>query len=292
MRIARYFARGKDRCGIIEGSTVHDVDWSLRDLLVLAAAGRLGVVQPSGASRDLADVDLLAPVHPEGRGVFCIGLNYLEHQRESADVFMADVPEHPVVFFKQPASLAGQGDVLPLPQSLSTQWDWEVELGVVIGAPISNAGPDQVWDSIAGYTIVNDVTARDLQSRHTQWFLGKNAAAATPVGPWIVSRDELGTPPDVELSLTVNGERKQLGRSSELIFDIPTLIATISSVTPLLPGDVIATGTPSGVGMKQNPPQFLTPGDEVVALIENIGALRNPVGLPEAASTFVAAAAS
>lgn len=277
MHLLRYLVNGLERCGITDGDTVHELDWSLRDVLVLAAAGCEHELQ-SGSSvvRSLTDVTVLPPIATGGR-IFCIGINYVEHQKESADVFVADIPAHPIVFLKDGSAMTTATADLPLPAAVSTEFDWEVELGVVIGAPARAVKATDAWESVAGYTIVNDVTARDLQGLHVQWTLGKNSEAATPIGPGIVTKGAIGTEPDLDITLRVNGELKQSARTSDLIFDIPSLIETVSAVTPLLPGDVIATGTPSGVGFKRTPPEFLRDGDVVEASIASIGTLRNRV---------------
>jgi len=152
-----------------------------------------------------------------------------------------------------------------------------LELAVVIGAPARAVAPEAAGAVIAGYTVANDVTARDLQVRHVQWTLGKNIPASTPIGPGVVPWDEVGTTPDLRITLDVNGIRKQDARTSELLFGIPALIAEVSAATTLHPGDVIVTGTPSGVGFKRNPPEFLRDGDVVEACVEGIGTLTNRI---------------
>jgi 2-keto-4-pentenoate hydratase/2-oxohepta-3-ene-1,7-dioic acid hydratase in catechol pathway len=277
MEILRYLANGAERCGIVEGNLVHELDWSLRDALVLAASEREeGLAGSATIIRDREGLTMLPPLVPGGR-IICIGINYLEHQRESADVFVADVPKHPIVFLKDASAMTTANAELHLPSSVSCEFDWEVELGVVIGAPARAIKADDAWSVVAGYTVVNDITARDLQGLHVQWTLGKNSEAATPIGPGIVTKGQVGTDPDLAITSRVNNEIKQRARTSELIFDIPSLIETVSAVTPLLPGDVIATGTPSGVGFKRTPPEFLRDGDVVEATIESIGSLVNTV---------------
>ena len=277
MKIARYLSDGADRTGVVEGDVVREIHWSLRDLLVLSATGRAADQLPyTGHEAALDEVTFLPPAVSGGR-VFCAGINYLEHQRESADVFVAEVPQEPIVFLKDISTLTGAGAVLPLPKEVSEQFDWEAELGVVIGAPVRNVSVESALDAVAGFTIVNDITARDLQTKHVQWTLGKNSVAATPIGPWVVTKDELGSEPELEIALLVNDQIKQTGNTRDMIFDVARLISTISAVMPLMPGDVIATGTPSGVGFKRNPPEFLHDGDVVETRIEGIGSLVNPV---------------
>jgi acylpyruvate hydrolase len=277
MKIARYLHDGFERVGIIHGDVICEVDYSLRDLLVAAALGvQEADIAVSGTTLAIDNVTMLAPVVPGGR-IFCVGINYLEHKRESADVFVADVPSEPIVFLKDISAITGPFAQLRLPKNVSEQFDWEVELAVVIGAPSREVSTSEAASAIAGYTVVNDVTARDLQTKHVQWTLGKNNVAATPVGPWIVTKDELGDDLDLDITLTVNGETMQSGNTREMLFGVPLLIATISAVTPLLPGDVIATGTPSGVGFKRTPPRFLQDGDTVECTIERLGVQRNTV---------------
>jgi acylpyruvate hydrolase len=277
MKLVRYLHGGREFCGIANADYVRSIDWTLRDALVLAAAGRDDLCEyGAGAPLKLAEVDLLAPITPTSR-IFCAGINYHEHQRESADVFVASTPKEPIVFLKTAAAIAAPNADLPLSATVSQRFDWEAELGVVIGAPARAVDSDRAWDVVAGYTVVNDISARDLQTAHVQWFLGKNVAQATPVGPWIASVSEVGTDPDLEIRLLVDGVLKQEGRSSEMIFDIPRLISTISRVTPLLPGDVIATGTPSGVGFKRTPPEYLKSSQVIEVTVERVGTIRNMV---------------
>ena len=277
MQLVQYLHQGTTRCGYLDGPDVVAVDWSLRDALVLLAAGQADRICAAHAGRvRRADVVLLAPVLPSSR-VFCIGINYLEHQKESEDVFLAKVPEAPVVFLKDLSTITGPDEVLVLPQSLSTEFDWEAELGVVIGAPARGVSEKEAWDVVAGYTVVNDISVRDRQVRHVQWTLGKNAPASTPVGPSIVARDTVGIDPDIELTCRVNGAVKQHAYTRDLIFTIPRLIEEISAVTPLLPGDVIVSGTPAGVGFKRTLPEFLREGDVVEVDIAGVGVLTNTI---------------
>lgn len=277
MQLVQYVHQGATRCGFVDGDEVAGLDWSLRDALVLLSAGqadRLTAAQNGRVKRD--DVVLLPPVHSSSR-IFCIGINYLDHQIESKDVFMANVPKAPVVFMKDLSTLAGPYDELDLPESVSVEFDWEAELGVVIGAPARNVSEEDSWDVVAGYTVVNDVSVRDRQIRHVQWTLGKNAPASTPVGPGIVDRDTIGINPDIEVTCRVNGVVKQNAFTRDLIFDIPRLISEISQVTPLLPGDIIVSGTAAGVGFKRTPPEFLRDGDVVEVEIAGVGLISNKI---------------
>ncbi|WP_197378497.1 fumarylacetoacetate hydrolase family protein [Mycolicibacterium mengxianglii] len=277
MQLVQYVHQGATRCGYADGDEIVGIDWTLRDALVLLAAGQSERISDAHTLRvRRSDVVVLPPVLPSSR-VFCIGINYLDHQEESKDVFIANVPEAPVVFLKDLTSVSGPDDELVLPQSLSVQFDWEAELGVVIGAPARGVSQKAAWDVVAGYTVVNDISVRDRQLRHVQWTLGKNAPASSPIGPGIVARDTIGVDPDIELTSRVNGEVMQHAWTRDLIFDIPRLIEEISAVTPLLPGDIIATGTPAGVGFKRNPPRYLTEGDVVDVEIAGVGLLSNRV---------------
>ena len=277
MQLVQFVHRGATRCGFVDGDEVVGLDWSLRDALVLLAAGQLKQISAAQTSRVKRDeVVLLPPVTPSSR-IFCIGINYLDHQQESKDVFLASVPKAPVVFMKDLSTIAGPFDQLDLPSSVSVEFDWEAELGVVIGAPARNVSEADSWDVVAGYTVVNDVSVRDRQVRHVQWTLGKNAPASTPIGPGIVDRDSIGINPDIEVTCRVNGVVKQNAFTRDLIFDIPRLISEISQVTPLLPGDIIVSGTAAGVGFKRNPPEFLRDGDTVEVEIAGVGMISNKV---------------
>lgn len=281
MQLVQYVYQGATRCGFVDGdgddAVLVGVDWSLRDALVLLSAGQSDRISEAQNGRlKLSDVVLLPPVTPSSR-IFCIGINYLDHQQESKDVFLANVPTAPVVFMKDLSTLAGPYDTLDLPESVSVEFDWEAELGVVIGAPARNVSEADSWDVVAGYTVVNDVSVRDRQVRHVQWTLGKNAPASTPVGPGIIDRDTIGINPDIEVTCRVNGVVKQNAFTRDLIFDIPRLISEISQVTPLLPGDIIVSGTAAGVGFKRNPPEFLRDGDTVEVEIAGVGTISNKV---------------
>jgi 2-keto-4-pentenoate hydratase/2-oxohepta-3-ene-1,7-dioic acid hydratase in catechol pathway len=204
-------------------------------------------------------------------------MNYIAHEAEAGKTLGAPRPERPVVFDKQVEAMADPDEVVHLDSALSTEFDWEAELAVVIGRPGRNIAPELVRGHVAGYTVLNDVTARDLQRGHVQWFLGKNIHRSSPVGPWVATADEIAYPPDLELTMTVNGVEKQHARTSELIFDIDTFVSTVSRYVKLEVGDVFATGTPAGVGFTRTPPEFLRAGDVMVAEIESIGQLRNVV---------------
>jgi 2-keto-4-pentenoate hydratase/2-oxohepta-3-ene-1,7-dioic acid hydratase in catechol pathway len=265
------------KTGLVEHDTVTAVGWSWSTALGLLADGATDrlLTKPLGPAEPLASVTLLAPLEGDG-DVYCVGLNYLEHQWEAAE--LVDGPtEEPIIFAKSRRAMADPHAVLMLPEATSSEFDWETELGVVIGRDGTGIAASDAWAHVAGYCVVNDVTARDLQTRHKQWHLGKNVLASTPIGPWVAERDSLPIPPDVELSLSVNGVEKQRGRSSQLIHSIPALIELLSSVMSLRVGDIIATGTPSGVGFKRQPPEFLCDGDVMETTVTGVGTLTNVV---------------
>lgn len=229
----------------------------------------------------LAELSLLAPIIPR-KNIIAVGRNYRDHAAEfTASGFDASekqvIPEHPVIFTKSTTSVIGPDDPIVLANDPSGTTDYEGELAVVIGRTTRNASEADAIDCVFGWTIVNDVTARDLQKRHVQWFVGKSPDTFCPMGPWIVTRDEL---PDIEqswLRTHVNGELRQETPISALIFGVSNLIATLSEVMTLEPGDVIATGTGVGVGIGFDPPRYLQAGDVVEVSIDGIGTLRNPV---------------
>ncbi|MHA6323702.1 fumarylacetoacetate hydrolase family protein [Roseivivax sp. CAU 1753] len=225
-------------------------------------------------------VTSMAPIPQPLKNVFCVGRNYAEHIAEGdrAQNQKVGVSEYPVYFTKPPTAIvAPDGDILIFPQ-VSTSIDYEVELAVVIGTPGRNISKADAMDHVFGYTILNDITARDIQRRHGgQYFKGKGLDGSCPLGPVIVTADEIDDPHSLSIGLTVNGEQRQDGNTDAMIFDIPTLIASLSEGMTLEPGDIIATGTPSGVGYAMDPPRFLKDGDTVECRISGIGTLSNTV---------------
>jgi len=248
----------------------------------LSALRALVAQAESGQHADavVANPALLAPIAQPRKNVLCVGRNYAEHIAEGdrAQKQNVGVTQHPVFFTKPPTSIvAPDGDILLFPE-VSTSIDYEVELAVIIGKTGRNITKEAALDHIFGYTILNDVTARDVQRRHGgQYFKGKGFDGSCPLGPWIVTADAISDPHNLSISLTVNGEQRQDGTTADMIFDIPTLISSLSEGMTLEPGDIIATGTPSGVGYAMEPPRFLAAGDTVVCTISEIGELTNSV---------------
>lgn len=230
----------------------------------------------------LSEVQLEAPI-PRPRGaIMCIGKNYADHVREvdtwktNPGISQPSIPKHPIVFTKASQSVVGPGASILIPHGWSTEIDYEAELAVIIGKGGRGVSEEEAMSHVFGYTILNDVTARDIQKLHQQWFLGKSCDTFCPMGPWIVPASDLDGQ-DVRIQCWVNDELRQDGRTSQMIFNFPSLISTISRAITLMPGDIIATGTPSGVGSGFNPPRHLTPGATVRIQIEGIGELINPV---------------
>lgn len=245
-----------------------------------AALGRLSTSTPAEGGK------LLAPITPH-RNVFCVGRNYSEHAAEFAKsgfdaTGSADgqhVPQYPVVFTKPAATVIASGDPVDPHTDITSALDYEGEIGIIIGKRASKVSRDDAMDYVWGYTLINDVTARDLQRDHKQWFIGKSLDTFCPLGPWAVTADEIDIN-DLQLQTRVNGELRQDTNTAQLIFDVPTIIESLSAGITLEPGDVIATGTPVGVGIGFDPPKYLVEGDEVIVSAPGLGELRNSIGIP------------
>jgi 2-keto-4-pentenoate hydratase/2-oxohepta-3-ene-1,7-dioic acid hydratase in catechol pathway len=229
----------------------------------------------------LSDVTLAAPIVLPRRNIFCVGKNYGEHAREfSNSGFEAgakkgqEIDEYPAIFSKGPNTVIGPDMNVRLHPLVTQSVDYEAELAVIIGKPGRDISRKDAYSHVFGYTIVNDVTARDRQKNHKQWFMGKTLDTFCPMGPWITTSDELD-PENLDVKCRVNGELRQSANTKDLIFDIPSLISTISAGLMLVPGDIIATGTPAGVGIGFTPPKFLKSGDVVAIDISGIGTLQN-----------------
>ncbi len=253
------------------------LDWPADMITLIKQGGTTEVPNETGIALDR--VTLLAPILKPPKNVICIGRNYREHVSEGARANNTEdkPPELPVFFTKAHTCIIGPEQEITFNPKVSDKIDWEAELGVIIGRQGRDISEDDALDYVFGYTCINDVTARDLQRSHTQWFKGKSLDTFCPMGPWIVSADEVGDPQNLQIQLRVNGETKQESNTKEMIFNIRQIIASISAGFTLEPGDVIATGTPSGVGFARTPPEFLKDGDIVEVEIEKIGILRNRV---------------
>ena len=234
-----------------------------------------------GASIALSDVQLRAPIAMPRRNIFCVGKNYGEHAREfsrsgfeAGAVKGAEIDEYPAVFSKGPNTVVGPADDVRLHAHVTSSVDYEAELAVIIGTAGENIAPADAYNHIFGFTIVNDVTARDRQKNHKQWYLGKTLDTFCPMGPWITTSDDLD-PENLDVKCWVNGELRQNANTRDLIFDVPSLVSTISAGLVLKPGDIIATGTPAGVGIGFSPPKFLTSNDVVAIEISGIGRIEN-----------------
>ena len=290
MKLARYLDGTGVRLGL--------VDSGMRTLQPLADASAGGdamialieralgghAPQPVGARCALADVRLLPPIAQPRKNVLCIGKNYAAHAAEftrsgydSSARSQADViPEAPIVFSKAPCTLAGAHDDIVVPWDITAQVDYEGELGVIIGRPCRAISRANAYQHVWAYTVINDATARDLQARHKQWLLGKSIDTFCPIGPWLTTADEV-QPDNLELSCWVNDELRQQANTRDLIFDIPAIIAAISASMTLETGDIIATGTPAGVGIGFDPPRFLATGDIVRVAISGLGEIANRI---------------
>jgi 2-keto-4-pentenoate hydratase/2-oxohepta-3-ene-1,7-dioic acid hydratase in catechol pathway len=256
---------------------------SVRDLRHVIRLLGEGTPPEYGEPVALSRARLAAPVGPLAKNVICVGKNYHDHAQEFARSGVdqsgdkQEIPADPVIFTKSTSSLADPFQKISASSDPTHTVDYEGELGVIIGKRCKKIRRTEALDCVFGYTIVNDVTARAVQQRHKQWFLGKSLDSFCPVGPWLVTRDEFGVPDTQELATFVNGERRQFAKLRDMIFDVPTFIETVTAYVTLEPGDLLATGTPSGVGIGFNPPRYLKPGDEVRVSISRIGELTNPV---------------
>ncbi|GAB4173469.1 MAG: fumarylacetoacetate hydrolase family protein [Thalassobaculales bacterium] len=290
MRLVTFTDTAGSRIGVLSDDGIADVaaaDPGLpANMAGICGGGEAMLARLAGAAARAprlarGAVRLEAPLAP-WRNIFCVGKNYHEHAREFHDSgFDASsasaIPDLPIIFTKSATTVSADGDPIPASADPTASVDYEGELAVVIGKPGHAIAEADAYAHVFGYTIINDVTSRTLQHAHKQWFLGKNLDGFCPMGPCLVTADEVPDPRRLRLTTTVNGETRQDASVADLIFDIAVLIRTISALITLHPGDIIATGTPVGVGIGFKPPRFLAPGDRVAVTIEPIGTLANPV---------------
>ena len=297
----------KVRIGIVQDNEIIDVDLAARALNIIPHEQMLDLLEhygqgmrelnaildkaggrrfsevktftEIGAVHNLSDIQLAAPIPRPRKNLMCLGWNYADHAKETALIRGQDTkpPEYPVIFTKAPTTVNSPYGNIIIDPRVSVEIDWEAELAVIIGNGGKNISEEDAMSHVFGYSVLNDVTARDLQSRHKQFFKGKSIDGYCPMGPWIVTADEIEDPQQLEVRLRVNGITKQEGNTSMMVFPIRTIIAILSQGMTLEPGDIIATGTPSGVGFTRNPPEFLKAGDVMETEVEGIGILRNVV---------------
>ncbi|MEU6441729.1 fumarylacetoacetate hydrolase family protein [Streptomyces sp. NPDC047046] len=280
MKIARIRHEGRVLAARVDGGTVYPVvpeeprfmADAVRDLIAQGTA--LDVLGAEVPGIPLAEAELLSPLAAPQK-IVCVGLNYADHIRETG----LETPQRPLTFVKTAHTLTGPTATVRVPRGTTEQLDWEAELAVVIGRTARNVTAEQAADHVFGYTVANDVSARDAQFSDVQWFRGKNFDAFCPLGPWIVTADEVADPHALAISARVNGQTVQDSSTKEMIFGIGETISYVSRYMTLYPGDVIATGTPNGVGMGRKPQLWLEDGDVVEVEVEGIGLLRNPISV-------------
>lgn len=280
MKLVTCLCGGKERTGILKGTETALLPYpDMNTLIETVSLNQLREI-PQGETVPLESVTLLAPIPRPRQDVICLGMNYRDHAQEAArydsDAFTKERPI--AVYFSKRVSRAGDPDgVIPRYKGLVERLDYEAELAVIIGKTAKNVNAADAADYIFGYTVLNDVSARDLQTGHKQWYFGKGLDGFTPMGPCILTADEVSFPPSLEITASVNGELRQKSNTALLIHGIAEIIEELSAGMTLLPGTIIATGTPAGVGMGFDPPRFLHTGDVVDCAIEGIGTLRSTV---------------
>lgn len=297
MKLVSFLHNGKQKAGVVMNDKVLDVQQAERqkigDVSIPADVqgwieegetmlGQLVEIvnwakthEQANFQYDLDEIEWLAPIPRPRKNIFCIGKNYVDHALEMGT--QADIPEYPMVFSKPPTTVTGHEQPILLHANVTDFLDYEGELGVVIGKTGKAISKEDAYDHVFGYTIINDVSARDVQQRHKQFLLGKSLDTGCPMGPYLVHKSEIPNPHALHIETKVNGEVRQSASTEQMIFDIPTLIETISAGTTLEAGDIIATGTPAGVGKGMKPPQKLQAGDVVEITVEGIGTLKNTV---------------
>lgn len=283
LRLISYLDNGSTRVGAVTDDLVVDLGDRFDSALALIEAlspeelrSLVGRVSPIAS---LGELTLRAPIPEPRRNVFCVGWNYLPHFEEGNRDGDRELPDHPTFFTKASTTVIGSGEEIPLDPAFTEKLDYEAELAVVIGRSGRNIPAGEALDHVFGYAAANDVSARDAQKRHGgQWFKGKSMDGGCPIGPWIVPPDEIPDPQDLSIRSHVNGVEKQSSSTRSMYFPVVRIIEELSLGMTLLPGDIILTGTPEGVGVWREPPEFLGPGDEVTVTISGIGELVNRVG--------------
>ena len=278
MKLVTCLCKGEERVGALTEKGVVFLPYP--DMNALIESLPPATLTVTGTPVPLEDVTLLAPIPRPRQDIVCLGMNYRDHAKEAArydaDAFAKEKPA--AVYFSKRVSRAGDPEgIIPRYEGLVERLDYEAELAVVIGRTARNVRAEEAGDYVFGYTVLNDVSARDLQTGHKQWYFGKSLDGFTPMGPCILTADEAAFPPALDISCKVNGELRQHSNTALLIHGVPEIIAELSAGMTLLPGTIIATGTPAGVGMGFDPPVFLNAGDVVECEIEGIGVLRNTV---------------
>lgn len=289
MKVGTFRVAGERRVGVLDEAAGSVRPFALesreaqRGVEALARRAAEGLPLPElGGPVALSDIDLEAPIPRPRRNIFCVGKNYHDHAQEFAasgfdsSAAAGAVPKVPIIFSKVPESVIAAGEDIMMDSAVDGSVDYEVELTVIIGKGGRGIRKADALKHVWGYTIINDVTARDLQGRHSQWLIGKSQDTFCPMGPWAVTADEIDLA-DTTVKTFVNGEKRQESNTRLLIFDVPTIIETLSAGITLLPGDVIATGTPAGVGIGFKPPRYLGHGDVVRCEISGIGVLENRI---------------
>jgi 2-keto-4-pentenoate hydratase/2-oxohepta-3-ene-1,7-dioic acid hydratase in catechol pathway len=272
-----------DDAGTVTQISLHDAHRGVLGLIEREQEAVPLVVNGSVVTHRLEDLDVRAPIPTPARNIMCVGKNYREHANEFAasgydSGSAVVVPEFPIIFTKAPTSVCGPGATVTVPGSVTSEVDYEAEFAVIIGTGGRGISKDDAMNHVWGYTLINDLTARDLQRDHKQWFLGKSLDGFAPMGPTVVTADEIDLA-GLVITGTVNGELRQKASAADLIFDVPTLIETISASITLQPGDIVATGTPAGVGIGFDPARFLADGDVVEVSATGLGTLVTTISI-------------
>ncbi|MCI9240021.1 fumarylacetoacetate hydrolase family protein [Oscillibacter sp.] len=280
MKLITCLYKGEERVGALTEEGVAFLPYPDMNTLIETLPPAAFAVTSTAKPVPLEDVTLLAPIPRPRQDVICLGMNYRDHEKEAAkydaEAFKKEKPA--AVYFSKRVSRAGDPDGdIPRYEGLVERLDYEAELAVIIGKTARNVKAENAGDYVFGYTVLNDVSARDLQTGHKQWYFGKGLDGFTPMGPCILTADETAFPPALDISCAVNGEERQRSNTALLIHGIPEIIEELSAGMTLLPGTIIATGTPAGVGMGFDPPKFLSAGDVVACTIQNVGTLRSTV---------------